>query len=234
MSTEKLIVISDVHSNLHALEAVLEDIARRGLGAAPVCFLGDAVNMGPFPKETVSRLAAIKPAYRVKGNHDRYASSEQSRAELEKYFHVPQGAAHAAWTAAALNTEEKAWLAGAPAQVSFELGAAKFLCFHASPDNDEKSFKPGGETANILCGHVHQPYAVTLPGGGLAINPGSVGSSLDGNAAASYAVVTAGKEVRAEIFRVNYDVDAFCKALEARGAPWAAGISAVVRKASLF
>jgi len=234
MSAEKLLLISDVHANLHALEAVLSDISRRGLGSAPLCFLGDAVNMGPFPAEVVRRLSSLKPAFMVKGNHDRYASSEPDRAGLERYFHCAEGADHAAWTAAALGAEEKYWLAGAPMRFSFELGGAPFLCFHASPDNDEIFFKPSDEAVNILCGHVHAPYAAPLPGGGLAINPGSVGSSLDGDTSASYAVVTVEGGVSAEIIRVKYDVEAFCAALESRGAPWAAGISAVVRRASLF
>ena len=234
MGAEKLLVISDVHANLHALEAVVSDISRRGLGSAPLCFLGDAVNMGPFPGETTRRLSSLKPAFRVRGNHDRYASSGAGRAELERYFRGTEGADHAVWTAAALDAGDKAWLAGAPGQLSFELGGAPFLCFHASPDNDERSFQPSGGAVNILCGHVHSPYAVSLPGGGLAVNPGSVGSSLDGNPSASYAVVTVEGGVRAEIIRVKYDVEAFCAALESRGAPWAAGISAVVRRASLF
>ncbi|OGR69430.1 MAG: hypothetical protein A2081_00555 [Elusimicrobia bacterium GWC2_61_19] len=233
MGAEKLVLISDVHSNLHALEAVVSDISRRGLGAAPLCFLGDAVNMGPFPGEVTRLLASLKPAFRVKGNHDRYASSGPGRADLERYFRCPEGADHAVWTAAALDARDKAWLADAPVQLSFELGGAPFLCFHASPDNDERSFKPGAEDVNILCGHIHAPYAAPLPGGGLAVNPGSVGSSLDGDPSASYAVVTVNGGVTAEIIRVKYDVDAFCEALAARGAPWAAGISAVVRRASL-
>ncbi|MDO8803272.1 MAG: metallophosphoesterase family protein [Elusimicrobiota bacterium] len=234
MNAEKLLVISDVHSNLQALEAVVADISGRGLRSAPLCFLGDAVNMGPFPGEVTRLLSSLKPAFRVRGNHDRYVSSGLGRVELERYFRCPEGADHSIWTAAALDGEEKAWLAGAPGQLSFELGGEQFLCFHASPDNDEKSFKPSGEPVNILCGHIHSPYSVSLPGGGLAVNPGSVGSSLDGNPSASYAVVTAGGGVRAEIIRVKYDVAAFCSALESRGTPWAAGISAVVRRASLF
>lgn len=231
---EKLVVISDVHSNLHALEAVLADISRRGLGAAPLCFLGDAVNMGPFPSEVTRRLASLKPAYRVRGNHDRYMAEGVPRAELERYFRCAAGADHAAWTAAALQAEDKAWLGSAPAQLAFKFDGAEFAVFHASPENDEKQFLPASLGRNILCGHIHAPYVVTLPDGGLAVNPGSVGSSLDGNAAASYAVITAGKDVSAEIIRIKYDVEAFCGALEASGAPWAAGISAVVRRASLF
>jgi predicted phosphodiesterase len=231
---EKLVVISDVHSNLHALEAVLADISRRGLGSAPLCFLGDAVNMGPFPGEVTRRLAALKPAYRVRGNHDRYISEGVPHSELQRYFRCAEGADHAAWTAAALKAEDKAWLGSAPAQLSFRSGGAEFTAFHASPESDEKQFMPASLGRNILCGHIHSPYAVTLPDGGLAVNPGSVGSSLDGDTAASYAVVTVAEGVSAEIIRVKYEVEAFCGALEASGAPWAAGISAVVRRASLF
>ncbi len=231
---EKLVVISDVHSNLHALEAVLTDVSRRGLGSAPLCFLGDAVNMGPFPGEVTRRLAALNPAYRVRGNHDRYLSSGAPRAELERYFRCAEGADHAEWTGAALRAEDKAWLGSAPVQLAFRLGGAEFAAFHASPGSDEKQFLPASLGRNILCGHIHSPYVVTLPDGGLAVNPGSVGSSLDGNTAASYAVVTVDGGVSAEIVRVKYDVEAFCGALEARGAPWAAGIAAVVRRAGLF
>ncbi|OGR81933.1 MAG: hypothetical protein A2X32_05520 [Elusimicrobia bacterium GWC2_64_44] len=233
MSAEKLVVLSDVHANLHALEAVTADIARRGLGSAPLCFLGDAVNMGPFPAEAVRLLASMKPAFRVRGNHDRYVSAPPGRDVLERYFRCAAGADHSAWTAAALGSAEKEWLGGAPLQASFELGGARFLCFHASPENDEEPFKPAGETVNVLCGHVHSPYAAALPGGALAVNPGSVGSSLDGNPAAAYAVVTVQGVVSAEMIRVPYDVEACCAALEARGAPWAAGIAAVVRRARL-
>jgi predicted phosphodiesterase len=234
MSAEKLVAISDVHSNLHALEAVLSDISCRGLGSAPLCFLGDAVNMGPFPGEATRRLSSLRPAFRVKGNHDRYVSSDIGHAELERYFRCPEGADHTAWTSAALDAEDKAWLASAPGHLSFDLGGAEFLSFHASMESDEKQFEPAGRGCNILCGHVHSPYVIPLPDGGLAVNPGSVGSSLDGDTSASYAVVTVDNGVRAEIIRVKYDVEAFCAALESRGAPWAAGISGVVRRASLF
>jgi len=234
MSAEKLVIISDVHANLHALEAVVADISDRGLRSAPLCFLGDAVNMGPFPKEVIRLLSTLKPAFRVKGNHDRYVSSGLDRAGLGRYFRDPAGVDHALWTADALDREDKAWLADAPGKISFVLGGERFLCFHASVDDDERSFQPAGETVNILCGHVHSPYAVSLPGGGLAVNPGSAGSPLDGNPSASYAVLTAGNGVSAEIIRVKYDVEAFCSALASKNAPWAAGISAVVRRARLF
>lgn len=232
MVAEKLILISDVHANLPALEAVADDISARGLACAPLCFLGDAVNMGPFPSEAVALLRSLKPAFRVRGNHDRYISEGASRAELERYFRCPEGADHTEWTAAALSAEDKAWLGAASGTETFTLCGKEFRCFHASPDSDEKVFRPGPAAGNILCGHIHSPYVLEFPQG-LAINPGSVGSPLDGNPAASYCVITVNGGVSAEIARVNYDLEAFSSALEKRAVPWGAVINSVVRKASL-
>ena len=233
MGTEKLILISDVHATLPALEAVTADIAARGLASAPVCFLGDAVNMGPFPAETLAALRALSPAFRVRGNHDRYIASGTPRPELEKYFHCAEGADHTAWTAAALDGEARAWLGAAPASLGFKLGGAEFRCFHASEESDEVPFSAGAGAPNVLCGHIHSPYVKTAAGG-LAVNPGSVGSPLDGNPAASYAVISVNGRVSAEIVRVPYDLAAFSAALAARAVPWGSVIGGVVRKASLF
>lgn len=234
MSAEKLILISDVHANLPALEAVRADIERRGLCAAPVCFLGDAVNMGPFPAETVRELRSMNILSRVRGNHDRYAAGAIDRPALERYFRCPEGAEHTAWTAAALDESCKAWLGAAPAEASFALGGAEFCCFHASKESDEASFKPFPQPVNILCGHIHSAFVLPQEAGFLAVNPGSVGSPLDGNPAASYALLSVNGRVSAEIIRVPYDIAAFCAALESRAVPWGGVIGRVVRKASLF
>jgi predicted phosphodiesterase len=227
---EKLVILSDIHANLPALEAVAADIARRGLASAPLCFLGDAVNLGPFPAETVALLRSLKPAFRVRGNHDRYAADSPPRQELERYLRCSEGADHALWTAAALTAEDKNWLGAAPAAASFRLGGAEFNCFHASPESDEIPFRPGAVPGNFLCGHIHSPYVLTFPGG-LAVNPGSVGGPLDRNTAAAYAVLSVNGAVSAEIVRVPYDLEAFSAGLARRQVPWGAAINAVVRKA---
>lgn len=227
---EKLVILSDIHANLPALEAVAADVARRGLVSAPLCFLGDAVNLGPFPAETVALLRSMKPAFRVRGNHDRYAAEATPRPELERYLHCPEGADHALWTAAALTAEDKRWLGSAPATASFRLGGVEFSCFHASPESDEVPFRPGSAAGNFLCGHIHSPYVLTFPGG-LAVNPGSVGGPLDRNTAAAYAVLSVNGSVSAEIIRVPYDLDAFSAGLARRAVPWGEAINAVVRKA---
>lgn len=232
MCAEKLILMSDIHANLPALQAVVSDIAARGLASAPLCFLGDAVNMGPFPAETVALLRSLKPAFRVRGNHDRYIAEGADSAALERYFRCADGAAHSAWTAAALDGEARAWLGAAPAATAFTLGGVRFSAFHASERSDEVPFKPGSAPGNVLCGHIHAPYVASSQGG-VAVNPGSVGSPLDGDPAASYAVVTVSGAVSAEIVRVSYDLDAFSSGLEQRAVPWGAVINSVVRKASL-
>lgn len=228
---EKLVLISDVHANLPALEAVFKDISARGLASSPVCFLGDAVNLGPFPSETVAFLRSLNPAFRVRGNHDRYVTGSVPRAELDRYLHSPEGADHVAWTASRLSAEDKDWLAGAPLESSFVLGGAEFRIFHASPGNDEKAFSPGEGSTNVLCGHIHSPYIVGCSGG-TVVNPGSVGGPLDGNTASSYAVVTVDGRVTAEIVRVPYDLDLFSSEIRRRSVPWGAAVDAVVRRAS--
>lgn len=231
---EKLVILSDIHANLAALEAVRRDIARRGLGGVPVCFLGDAVNMGPYPAETVKVLREMSIPHRVKGNHDRYSTEAQTRGFLEKYFLGPEGADHAEWTVRRLDGDDKAWLAAAPAEISFAVCGADFACFHASSGDDETGFHlhGTGDGSNVICGHIHIPYVKALPGGGLAVNPGSVGSPLDGDTRASYAVMTCSPSPSAEIIRVDYDVESVIADL-AR-VPWGAAIGRVLRKASLF
>lgn len=231
---EKLVILSDIHANLAALEAVRRDIARRGLAGAPVCFLGDAVNMGPYPAETVKVLRETDIIHRVRGNHDRYSTQVQRREFLEQYFLGPEGADHAEWTVRRLDGEDKTWLASAPAETSFTVCGRDFVCFHASRGDDETGFHlhGRGDGTNIICGHIHAPYVRTLPGGGLAVNPGSVGSPLDGDTRASYAVLTCSPGPSAEIFRVDYDVDSVIADLSK--IPWGAAIGSVLRKASLF
>lgn len=231
---DKLVIISDVHANIAALEAVKADISGRGLADAEVCLLGDAVNMGPYPSKTVKALQAMNPRYRVKGNHDRYATEPQPREFLEKYFLGPEGADHAEWTVSRLDAEDKAWLAAAPAEVSFDICGKTFLAFHASRGDDETGFHlhGKGDGTNVVCGHIHAPYVKELPGGGLAINPGSVGSPLDGDTRASYAVLTCSPALSAEIVRVEYDVESVIADLA--GVPWGTAIGQVLRKASLF
>jgi predicted phosphodiesterase len=174
----KLAVLSDIHGNLGALDAVLSDIAARTIST--IVNLGDIVS-GPLqPAETADRLMALNLPT-VRGNHER---------QLLDHDPAAMGASdrHAI---ARLTPRHLAWLAALPPTRT--LGDI-FLC-HGRPDDDMRylleTVEPSGarpateaeaaeRVAGIaapltLCGHSHRPRALRLADGRLIVNPGSVG-----------------------------------------------------------
>lgn len=164
-------VISDVHGNAWALDAVLADARARG--ADTFLDLGDTLD-GPLdPPGTADRLIALG-ALTVRGNHDRLM--------LER----AEGTEHAA-----LRPEHLDWLAGFPTVAEHE----DLVLFHATPHDDlicllddpapdgthgrsveeVAALLDGVDAPLILCGHTHVPRLLELPGGRRVCNPGSVG-----------------------------------------------------------
>ena len=201
MTNSRIAIVSDIHGNLPALEAVWAEIER----AAPalVVNLGDIASGPLWPQETVrwlmAREAAEPQRWRtIAGNHERQALAPD----------VARMGASDAYAARALGAPERAWLAALPA--TQRLADDVLLC-HGTPASDLVYFmetvtpgfgvdgqrglraasatelttraaeKPAGETrsglaaALILCGHTHVPRAMAVPGGPLVVNPGSVG-----------------------------------------------------------
>ena len=169
--------IADIHGNLSALEAVLEDIARQGI--AQVVNLGDCLS-GPLdPAGTAARLRPLGLPT-VRGNHDRWLGTGSGGGRWEQ-------------DAEALVTGDvRDWLARLPEVLDWQ---GIFLC-HATPQDDlsywlhhatpegwmrpataaEAAAPAAGLGAELfLCGHTHLQAAVRLPGGQLVVNPGSVG-----------------------------------------------------------
>jgi predicted phosphodiesterase len=164
-------VISDVHGNAWALDAVLADARARG--ADTFLDLGDTLD-GPLdPAGAGDRLMALG-ALTVRGNHDRLM--------LER----ADGTQHAA-----LRPEHLDWLAGLPTVAEHE----DIVLFHATPHDDltcllevldpegtherdvaeVEELLDGIDAPLILCGHTHTPRLLELPGGRRVLNPGSVG-----------------------------------------------------------
>jgi putative phosphoesterase len=164
-------VISDVHGNAWALDAVLADARARG--AETFLDLGDTLD-GPLdPAGTADRLMALG-ALTVRGNHDRMM--------LEQV----EGTAHAA-----LRSEQVEWLAGFPTVAEHE----DIVLFHGTPGDDlgtllehmvdvgtyprdvseVAALLDGIDGRLIMCGHTHTPRLVELPDGRWVMNPGSVG-----------------------------------------------------------
>jgi predicted phosphodiesterase len=175
----RLAVLSDIHGNLAALEAVVADLATRHVDR--VVNLGDSVSGPLLPRETAAYLQA-QPWIHLAGNHERQLLT------LDPAAMGPSDAyAHSQLTPADL-----AWLTSLPPTQA--VGDELFLC-HGIPAHDKTYFletadpsgmrpatasevdsRLGGITAAVvLCGHTHLPRSVRSSGGQLIVNPGSVG-----------------------------------------------------------
>ncbi len=224
-------VISDIHGNLHALEAVLEAVA----GEAPdeVWCLGDLVGYGPRPNECC-RLVREHVDLCLVGNHD---LGVLGRLDLEDF--AGDAAASARWTASVLDEDARGLLESAPSSATRdEVGL-----YHASPRDpvweyvlsDDVAFASLATAPEpiVLVGHSHVALAFALADGTLAgglapagtelrldlerylLNPGSVGQPRDGDPRAAYLVLDL--DARRGLFRrVAYPIE--CTQVEIREA----------------
>jgi predicted phosphodiesterase len=228
----RVAVISDVHSNLPALDAVL---ARVGSVDA-VWHLGDIVGYGPEPDAVVDRLAGIG-AIGVRGNHDLAAAGGN---EIE-WFNADARAAME-WTRRAISPSTLAWLSALPERCE----EADFTLVHGSPLDPTWEYVTTTaaarenlaaiSTAHGLNGHTHVPIAFSLDSDGmgtivpgaapttdldgrrLLLNPGSVGQPRDGDPRASFLVLDLAAR-HAQWGRVAYDIDAVRDRMRAAGLP---------------
>jgi diadenosine tetraphosphatase ApaH/serine/threonine PP2A family protein phosphatase len=231
---KRVAVISDVHGNWHALEAVLEEIDREQ--PDELWCLGDLVGYGPRPNPccaAVERRAAICLA----GNHDLGVLDE---IELEEF--AGDAVAAARWTRGVLAEGSRAYLESL--RPSSERDGAGL--FHASPRDPIWEYVLSSEVARVafeltdfalvLVGHSHVPLAITLEDdvldGGLAaggtetplapgrrlLNPGSVGQPRDGDPRAAWLMLDPDAGT-ASFRRVEYDVAATQEEIRERGLP---------------
>jgi predicted phosphodiesterase len=215
----RILVVSDVHANLRALEAVIE-------AAGPVdatWHLGDVVGYGPDPDAVVARLQSVG-ATGVRGNHDAAAVGGR---EIE-LFNVDARRAME-WTKSVITPATKRWLAAQPPRQ--EIGA--YTLVHASPRDPTWEYITSApvaaanlavlETPYGLFGHTHLPILYRRNGGlvetvepsdgSLArlderralVNPGSAGQPRDGNPLASYLVLDTDRN-EGRWGRVDYDI----------------------------
>jgi putative phosphoesterase len=211
----RLAIYSDIHGNLPALDAVLEQI-RRGPFEAVYC-LGDLVGYGASPNEVVDRIRQ-EGTPTIMGNYDDGVGYDRDdcgcayREEDER----ERGQRSLEWTKARTTSENKAFLRGLPPQMRFEADGQRVLLVHGSPrkineylfeDRALSSFERLAASSNadvIVFGHTHKPYTKVVDGV-LFLNVGSVGKPKDGDWRACYAAIDlAGPKVT--FARVEYDV----------------------------
>lgn len=176
----RLAIISDIHGNLAALEAVVRDARARGFDT--MVNLGDCVTGPLWPRETFELLDTLKLPT-VRGNHDRFIGDRKKIAEKPMV----------AFSHAALGAERSAALAALPASLELEGGV---FAVHGRPSSDTKYLledkvdarltlaraetlakRLDGVSADlVLCGHSHKQHSAAVPGIQLIVNPGSVGA----------------------------------------------------------
>jgi len=214
----RIAVLSDIHGNLSALEAVLRDAADRGVDG--FLHLGDLVGYGPRPLECVERVRAVGFAG-VVGNYDLAVCHEDAEAGLTSYLKPSisdVGRLTYLWTREHVDAGSREFLSGLPAQIRVEEGERVFLFTHGSPERPNEYLLPdtpeerltrlfAGTGAHVLVvGHTHLPQ-VREVGGHLLLNPGSVGRPKDGDLRASYLVLDTESGLRVEHVRVEFDVE---------------------------
>ena len=197
-------VLYDVHGNLGALDAVLEDA--RAAGADRWVLGGDFALFGAWPAECVARLRELEPAVWVRGNVDRWAGDPAAAPDDAQLQEAIADCRERLGDAVA---DE---LGRLPAEA--EIDGMRIV--HASPVSDLRGFSPdasdedaelleGVTHRRLLFGHTHVQFRREAAGIEL-VNPGSVGVPLDGDRRAAYALVHPGGDL--ELRRVAYDTDA--------------------------
>ena len=236
----RLGVLSDVHGNRIALEAVISDGRDRGVDTWWA--LGDLVAIGPDPVDTLEVLAELPNLSATRGNTERYVLTDDRppptpddvRADLTLLALLVEVEASFSWTRGALAAPGwLPWLDALPLEIRTELpDGTRLLGVHASPGRDDGDgitpHRPddelraalGGVDADIvLAGHTHQPTDRHL-GSIRALNGGSVSNPITDDLRASYVIIHADRHGhRVEHRRVAYDRDAFLRRCRASGHP---------------
>jgi predicted phosphodiesterase len=233
----RIAILADVHGNCIALDAVLADLQATPVDRI-VC-LGDMIQGGPQPAETVARLQALGAPV-VIGNADAYLlTGEESGPEpvSDKLRETR------VWSLSRLSPNAIAYIEGFQPTIDVPLeGGRRLLCFHGSPasyddvilpetpDADVERFLGAHAPAIMTGGHTHLQQ-IRRVGAGLFFNPGSVGfayrqgqpeTSFRADPWAEYAVITSESDrFGLEFRRVPFDTAAYVRAAYAGGMPYA-------------
>jgi putative phosphoesterase len=243
----RIAVLSDVHGNAIALEAVRKAVKASRPDAILVA--GDHAINGPDPAGAVDGLRELQAAGAliVQGNTDiAVADFDYAAAFPWMTDGVPEQIQSAAeWAHDALGEERLEWLRGLPAERRLRLEDTLILVCHASPGSQTQGFDKALDASVtveraartdarvIACGHTHLPEVRDL-GWKVIVNDGSAGYVFDGDPTASWALVDiANDNVTAEIRRTAFDVLAVSNALTARGLPGDVYRAATVRTGKL-
>lgn len=226
----RVAILSDIHGNDIALQAVLDDLGTKG-SVDGYWILGDLVAIGHAPIKVLEILQSLPNTAFVRGNTDRYICTGDRPQLTAEHATADQGLVDLrievggdfCWTQGAVTVAGWLdWLSDLPLEFCIKLpDGTSVLCVHASPGQDAGSgISPDtrdhelealleGCHADLICvGHTHRPFSRNLAATRI-INPGSLSNPLGSDPRACYAILEAGKSgYEIEFYRVAYDYQA--------------------------
>jgi len=234
----RYLIFSDIHGNLEALEAVLNESKRKKIDC--FLFLGDLIGYGASPNEVIKRTLSLKKMFMVRGNHDKAVCGLDSIQTFN-----PIAASAIEWTRKNLQAKYKSFLQGLP-KGPLIIHQEISLCHGAPFDEDYYIFGEFDaveafsflETPLCFFGHTHfpfiyvekdqqvegtfiqeSPFELKLEKGArYLINPGSVGQPRDRDPRAAYAIYDS-QARKIKFYRVKYDLNRAQKKIQEAGLP---------------
>ncbi len=237
----RIAVLSDIHGNVPALEAVIEDLAGRAVDEVLVG--GDLVGRGPQGTAVVRRIAEL--GWRtIRGNHEEYLLEFRAGDVPAEWLHAAEWSA-ARWMAAELGADEARWIEALPFSLTSRLAPGLRLV-HGTPSSTREGIGPWTSDRRIgehwsrvdedllVCAHTHRPLRREVEGG-LVVNVGSVGLPFNRDRRAQYAILEIGeggaapgdaRGWRVEMRAVPYDLDRILRIYDETGFLAAGGVTA--------
>lgn len=216
---KKVAFISDIHSNLPALEATLSDIESKGIDE--IYCLGDIIGYHSFTNDVIKMLKD-RGVISIMGNHDKVIADKDFDRELDKNFVMT-------WNCNELTDENREYLKSLPETLILHFERVSVQIVHGSPNSIEEYIREGSEEADyfienmdtdvLISGHTHIPY-ITEKDGKYLLNTGSVGKPKIGKPQASYLVLGFNiGEVEPEMVFIDYSVEIITDHLRKRSFP---------------
>lgn len=220
----KIAIISDIHANIEALNAVLRDIGK----VTSIYCVGDLVGYGPDPNKVIEILETLG-IKSVMGNHD-YATINNAPVGFNE---IAAAAVH--WGHKNISKENMKLLSSLPEHLLVEYDNLSMYLVHGSPRDplneyiipntpDELllHFLNNTKADFLIMGHTHLPFYTNFEeqNGGIVLNPGSVGQPRDHDPRASYCIIEYEDEkIGIEIKRIDYDINKVSEKIRNAGLP---------------
>ncbi|MFT9495972.1 metallophosphoesterase family protein [Anaerosolibacter sp.] len=226
----KLAVISDIHGNIDALEAVLKDIEKNKINI--IYCTGDLVGYGPYPNEVIEKIRT-RQIPTLQGNYDKSVGEElfACGCDYKDKNTMDLGAKSLYWSQEHTSEENKRWLRELPKQLWVEAENKKVILVHGSTrKNNEYLYENSKELEEIaieanfdvlIFGHTHKPFHQTIREVHF-VNAGSVGKPkhAEGDARGTYVLVdVTTNDVEVEVRYIAYDHEKVARDLVTAGLP---------------